>query len=80
MLAGSVEMISFLMEICWLQHRAGRLFICEQPQSSRAWNLDEVIKMAYSEGIARTTFHQCMYGLEARDRLGSALAFKPHQC
>ena len=54
------------MEICGLQHK-----------SSGAWNLDEVINMIYSEGITRTTFHQCMYGLEARDQLGSAPAYKP---
>ena len=76
-LAGAVEMIRFSMEICELQHKAGRQFIFEQPQSSRAWNLDEVINMTYREGIIRTTFHQCMYGLEARDQIGSAPAYKP---
>ena len=33
--------------------------------------------MTYREGIAKTTFHQCMYGLEARDHQGSAPAYKP---
>ena len=66
-LAGAVEMIRFSMEICRLQHKAGRRFILEQPQSSRAWNFDEVTKMENSEGVSRITFHQCMYGLEARD-------------
>ncbi len=35
------------------------------------------MKMAYLEGVAKTTFHQCMYGLEARDHQGSAPAYKP---
>jgi hypothetical protein len=49
-LAGAVEMIRFSMEICELQHRAGRHFIFEQPQSSRAWNLDDVLRMSYQGG------------------------------
>ena len=49
----------------------------EQPQSSRAWNLTEVVKMTYQDGVLKTTFHQCMYGLEASDELGTAPAYKP---
>ena len=48
-LAGAVEMVRFSMEICDLQHRAGRHFVFEQPQSSRAWNLDEVVRLGYQE-------------------------------
>ncbi len=44
-LAGAVEIIRFSMELCNLQHKAGRHFISEQPQSSRAWYLDDVVKM-----------------------------------
>ena len=49
MLAGAVEMIRFSMEIYNLQHKADRQFIFEPPQSSRAWGLDEVVKMAYKK-------------------------------
>ena len=76
-LAGAVEMIRFSMEICNLQHKAGRQLIFERPRSSRAWGLDEVVKMTYTEDATKTTFHQCMYGLEARDQVGSAPAYKP---
>ena len=62
-LAGAIEMIRFSMELCRLQHQAGRHFVFEQPQSSRAWNLENVIEMTSREGICKTTFHQCMYGL-----------------
>ena len=77
MLAAAVEIIRFSLEICHIQHKAGRQFIFEQPQSSRAWGLDEVVNMTYAEDVINTTFHQCMYGLEASDRLGSAPAYKP---
>ena len=76
-LAGAVEMIRFSIDICTLQHGAGRHFVFEQPQSSRAWNIEEVVKLTYRDGVHKTTFHQCMYGLEASDDLGTAPAYKP---
>ena len=72
-----IRMIRFSIELCELQHKSGRHFIFEQPQSSRAWSLNEVVKMTYHEGVEKTTFHQCMYGLMARDDQGSAPAYKP---
>ncbi len=33
--------------------------------------------MGHQDGVVRTTFHQCMYGLVARDHLGLAPAYKP---
>jgi len=76
-LASAVEMIRFSIEICELQRKSGRYFIFEQPQSSRAWNLDEVVAMMHKDGVNKSTFHQCMYGLMARDELGMAPAYKP---
>ena len=76
-LAGAVEMIRFSGEICDLQRKAGRHLVFEQPQSSRAWQLNEVVQLMYRDGVNKTTFHQCMYGLRASDHLGSAPAYKP---
>ncbi len=76
-LAGAVEMIRFSMDICNLQHKAGRQFIFEQPQSSRAWYLESVTEMTSREGVLKSTLHQCMYGMETRDELGSDPAYKP---
>ena len=36
-----------------------------------------MVKMAYKDEVVKTTFHQCMYGLEARDQMGTAPAYKP---
>ncbi len=49
-LESAVEMIRFSIELCELQHKSGRHFIFEQPQSSRAWSLNEVVKMTYFDG------------------------------
>ena len=76
-LKAAVEMIRFSIEICELQHKSGRHFIFEQPQSSRAWSLNEVVQMVYCDGITKTTFHQCMYGLVSTDHQGVAPAYKP---
>lgn len=76
-LAGATEMIRFSMEVCDMQHRPGRHFVFEQPQSSLAWHIDEVVQMAYRDHVFKTSFHQWMYGLEASDHLGTAPAYKP---
>ena len=76
-LAGSVEIIRLSIDICDMQRRAGRHFVFEQPQSSRVWQVDEVVQMTYRDGVIKSTFHQCMYGLRASDHLGSAPAYKP---
>ena len=76
-LAGATEIIRFSMEVCDMQRRAGRYFLFEQPQSSRAWNINEVVQMTYRSHVIKTSFHQCMYGLEASDHLGTAPAYKP---
>ena len=44
-LAGAMEMIKFVFEMCDIQRREGRYFILEQPQGSRAWDLDVVKEM-----------------------------------
>lgn len=76
-LKAAVEMIRFSIEICELQHKSGRHFIFEQPQSSRAWSLNEVVNMMYCDGVTKTTCHQCMYGLVSSDHQGVAPAYKP---
>jgi hypothetical protein len=76
-LRSAVEMVRFSMEVCALQHKSGRHFIFEHPQSSRAWSLNEVVKMMYCDGVTNTTFHQCMYGLMSSDSQGRAPALKP---
>ena len=35
------------------------------------------MKLAATEDVITTEFHQCMYGLTAHDHLGSAPAYKP---
>ena len=76
-LAGAVEMIKFAMEMCDIQRREGRYFVFEQPQGSRAWDLEAVKKMVMRQGVDISTMHQCMYGLKARDTMGEAPAYKP---
>ena len=76
-LAGAVEMIKRSMEMCDIQRREGRYFVFEQPQGSRAWDLEVVKKMVTKQDIEISTLHQCMYGLKARDTMGEAPAYKP---
>ena len=76
-LAEAKELMRFAVEMCDLQLRADHHFVLEQPLTSRAWALEPVMKLAATEDVIATEFHQCMYGLEAVDQLGSAPAYKP---
>ena len=76
-LAGAVEVIKFGIEMCDIQRREGRYFVFEQPQGSRAWDLEAVKKMVMRQDVEISTTHQCMYGLKARDTIGEAPAYKP---
>lgn len=76
-LAGAIEMVKFAVEICDVQRREGRYFTFEQPQGSRAWDLEAVKEMAMKQGVQIPTMHRCMYGLWARDAEGAAMAYKP---
>ena len=67
----------FAVEMCDLQLRADRHFVFEQPLTSRAWSLEEVMKLMSKEDVIATEFHQCMYGLMANDKVGPAPAYKP---
>ena len=76
-MAGAVEMIKVSMEMCEFQRREGRYFVFEQPQGSRAWDLEVVKKMVTKQEVDISTMHQCMYGLKSTDVLGEAPAYKP---
>ena len=56
-LAGAIEMVKFAIEMCDVQRREGRYFIFEQPQGSRAWDLEAVKIMMAKEDIQITTMH-----------------------
>ena len=65
-LAGAIETVKFAIEMCDVQRREGRDFVFEQPQGSRAWDLEAVRVIMSNEDMQVTIMHQCMYGLNAR--------------
>jgi hypothetical protein len=69
--------MKFAIEMCDVQRREGRYFVFEQPQGSRAWDLEAVKKMVMRQDVEISTMHKCMYGLKARDAMGEAPAYKP---
>ncbi len=50
-------MIQFSIDMCDVQRREGRYIIFEQPQGSRAWDLEAVKLMMTKEDIQATTMH-----------------------
>ena len=56
-LAGAVEMIEFAMEMCDIQRLEGRYFVFEQPQGSRAWDLEVVKEMVTRQDVQISSMH-----------------------
>ena len=58
----AIAMVDYAVEMCVLQHRAGRKFVFEHPSTSRAWSLPSLHKLAMLEGMYAVDFDQCMFG------------------
>ncbi|CAK0838302.1 unnamed protein product [Prorocentrum cordatum] len=59
------------------QIKAGRLFLHEQPASSRSWRLWMIREIAEMPGVHYVECDQCAYGLWCTDAVGPALVKKP---
>ena len=69
-MAEAVEMIRFSLELCRIQHVAGRAFIFEHPLGARTWKLPVVQQFMNDLEVYVANFHQCQYGQVARKSNG----------
>ena len=58
----AIAMVDFTVEMCILQHKAGRKFVFEHPSTSKAWRLPSLIKLSELENLHSVDFDQCMFG------------------
>ena len=72
-------MIKFGIEMCDIQRREGRYFVFEQPQGSRALDLESVKKMAMRQDVEISTMHQCMSGAEGQRCSGRGTRLQAHK-
>lgn len=65
-------MLRFGVELCRIQHNAGRLFGFEHPSTATSWedvSLQELVKMS---GVLISLLDMCQYGMVASDKDGEA--------
>lgn len=56
-------LLGFAMELCRLQHQAGRIFIFEHPLGADSWKEEDVEQVRQLSGVKSVHVDQCMYGL-----------------
>ena len=76
MLEDGLRHLCFAALICVLQHRAGRYFIFEHPDSAGSWNTRVLKSIEELPGVVRTKFDFCMLGMKGEDAEGVAPANK----
>lgn len=54
----------FAMQVCELQHRAGRKFLFEQPANATSWSEECVMNLRQKEGVHEVHLDQCEYRLK----------------
>ena len=72
----AVGMVNIAMKIAEMQLDAGRHFIFEHPLTASSWRLPSLKRLRQRAGVCETVLHQCMYGLESKDKEGVAPAKK----
>ena len=73
----AVGLLAFAVELCELQAHAGRKFVFEHPAFASSWKLPCLLKLRELSGTCEVVFHMCQFGMQVRDQLGEALAYKP---
>ena len=68
--------LKFACRIYAMQHREGRLFIHEHPDTGQSWNEPDVQQLLKMEGVVRRRLDMCRYGLQSQDKNGVALVKK----
>ena len=70
----AVRHVNFTMELCKIQHDAGRLFIFEQPLQATSWELRAVKQVMRIAGVLTVKAGQCRLGLLTRGAEGQLTA------
>ena len=63
----AMQLLRFAIQLARDQHARGLHFVLENPQSSRAWSLDEMQKALSALQARLVDFHQCRFGLRGRN-------------
>ena len=73
----AVQMVEFAVELCLLQHRAGRRFVFEHPAGASSWKLECLDKLREVAGVESVVLNMCRFGMVMEDKLGKGMIYKP---
>ena len=57
-------LLGFAMQVCEMQHKAGRIFVFEQPVGATSWKEVVTQKIEKLPGVFTFNLDQCMFGLK----------------
>ncbi len=63
--------LKFVVELCLIQHEAGRLFLFEHPASASSWSSEVIQYLADVKGVHHVKFDFCMLGMTTKDADGN---------
>jgi len=73
----AVELVSFAVEVCKEQARAGRKFVFEHPLTASSWALESLTNLMSMPGVEKVTTHMCAFGMKSQDLFGEDPVMKP---
>ena len=62
-----VHHVKVSAEVCWWQHRRGKLFAFEHPRTSKAWREKEIEELILEPGVYVCYIDMCAYGMKVKD-------------
>ena len=65
--AQAEALVIFALDLAKLQLRSGRHFLIENPATSAAWNLDEVVEFRERPDVLEVVVDMCRFGLRGAD-------------
>ena len=66
-LAKALNHFKFSMELCVMQHQAGRMFLFEHPVAATSWGSRMMQSMVRLDGVQTINFDFCSLGMQAPD-------------
>ena len=63
-------MLRFAVELCLIQHRAGRTFVFEHPSTASSWEDPSLRDLVATSGALTSLLDMCRYGMVATDKQG----------
>ena len=74
--AAALQHLRFTVELCLMQHEAGRLFLFEHPASASSWDSEVIQLLSSVNGVHHVKFDFCMLGMTTTDRSGDEVPAK----